>query len=48
MIFPLSRLSFAVSGARIPGFIFVSGPSGVVLVPVVTPKAAVLAKICKK
>lgn len=47
-IFPLSRSPFAVSGAGIPGFRFVSGPSGVVLVPVVTPKAAVLAQICKK
>lgn len=44
--FPLSRSPVVVSGARIPGPRFVSGPSGVVLVTVVTPKAAVLAQIC--
>lgn len=38
--FPLSRSPVAVSGARIPGLRFVSGPSGVVLVPVVTQMAA--------
>lgn len=37
--FSLSRSPLLVSGARIPELKFVSGPSGVVLAPVVTPKA---------
>lgn len=40
LMFPLSRSPVAVSGARIAGLRFVSGPSGVVGVPVVTPVAA--------
>lgn len=46
MIFPLSRSIVAVTGARILELQFVSGPSGVALVPVVTPKAAFLAQVC--
>lgn len=46
MIFPLSRPPAAVSGATIPRLRFVSGPSGVALVSIATPKAAVLAQTC--